>query len=334
MPGENMQSNRTQFGRLTAALLACLGIAGCGTANSRSDGPPGDTVQVVCTTGQIGDMLQRIGGPHVQVESLMGPGVDPHLYKAVPGDVRKLNAADAVFYNGLHLEGRLADLLEKLAKRRKRAYGSEQVYAVTEGIRQLHKKKRGTGDELLREVSPGHYDPHVWFDVSLWSRCVDYAAEKLIVLDPDHAEDYRRNADDYMARLAELHESCKKELSRIPKDQRMMVTAHDAFGYFGDAYDVEVRGLQGISTADEADLASANALVEILVAGKIKAVFVESSVPRKNVLALIEACAARGHKLAEGGELFSDAMGPAGTPEGTYVGMVEHNLNTIVNALK
>ncbi len=322
-----MKPESLRIGRLIAALLGCLWGSGCGPAGSPTDGRPGYPVRAVCTTGQVGDMLSNIGGRHVEVESLMGSGVDPHLYKAVPGDVRKLNSADVVFYSGLHLEGRLADLLAKLARRK-------PVHAVTEGIQQLHRKKKGTRDELLREVSHGHYDPHVWFDVALWARCVDYAAEKLAALDPDHAQDYRRNADAYMARLADLHESCKQQLSEIPQRQRVMVTAHDAFGYFGRAYDVEVHGLQGISTADEADLVTANKLVEMLVDRKIKAVFVESSVPRRNIRSLIEACAAQGHKVIVGGELFSDAMGREGTPQGTYIGMVEHNVKTIVKALK
>ena len=311
------------------ALLGCLWISGCGPSGSRSGGRPGYPVSVVCTTGQVADMLRNIGGRHVEVESLMGSGVDPHLYKAVPGDVRKLNSADVVFYSGLHLEGRLADLLDKLARRK-------PVYAVTGQIEQLHQKEKKEGNGLLREVagSESHYDPHVWFDIALWAKCADHAARKLIALDPDHAEDYRRNAEAYMDRLAELHEWCKEQLAEIPERQRVMVTAHDAFGYFGDAYDVEVHGMQGISTADEADLASANKLVEMLVDRKVKAVFVESSVPRRNIRSLIEACAARGHKVIVGGELFSDAMGPEGTPQGTYVGMVEHNVKTIVKASK
>jgi manganese/zinc/iron transport system substrate-binding protein len=317
-----MHPDCLHIGRLTAVLLGCLWSCGCGRPGTQPDGRPGNPVRVVCTTGQVGDMLRNIGGRHVEVESLMGSGVDPHLYKAVPGDVRKLNSADVVFYSGLHLEGRLADLLEKLA-------GRKPVYAVTEGLHERHSR-------LLRKVpgSEDHYDPHVWFDVSLWAKCVDHAAEKLIDLDSQHAEDYRRNADAYMAELAALHEWCKKELSTIPKEQRVMVTAHDAFGYFGDAYDVEVYGLQGISTADETDLATANKLVDMLFDRKIKAVFVETSVPQKNVRSLIEACAARRHTVDVGNELFSDAMGPAGTPQGTYIGMVEQNVKTIVEALK
>lgn len=323
MRTERIKTDCLHVCRLTAALAGCLWLSGCGRPGSH--GRPGYPVRVVCTTGQVGDMLENIGGRHVTVESLMGSGVDPHLYKAVPGDVRKLNSADVVFYSGLHLEGRLADLLKKLARRK-------PVYAVTGRIEKVHER----GDRLLREVSgsAGHYDPHIWFDVSLWAKCVDYAAEQLIALDPDHAEDYRHHADAYLARLAELHAWCKTELGKIPQARRVMVTAHDAFGYFGDAYQVEVRGLQGISTADEADLASANALVEMLVTRRVKAVFVESSIPPRNIRSLVEACAARGHRVNVGGELFSDAMGSEGTPQGTYIGMVEHNVKTVVEALK
>jgi manganese/zinc/iron transport system substrate-binding protein len=325
----NMQIDPTGRDRLgIAALIAvgCLWAAGCGAAGTGTNGRPGYPLKVVCTTGQVADMLRNIGAEHVVVESLMGSGVDPHLYKAVPGDVRSLNAADVVFYSGLHLEGRLADLLEKLSRRK-------PVYAVTEGVERLHRE----GTRLLREVpgSQGHYDPHLWFDVSLWARCADHAAQRLIDLDPDHAQDYRRNAERYIAKLTELHQWCGHRLAEIPSGQRVMVTAHDAFGYFGDAYQVEVHGLQGISTADQADLARADRLVEMLVVRKIKAVFVESSIPQRNVRSLVEACAVRGHtvKVCEK-QLYSDAMGPEGTPEGTYIGMVRYNVNTIVEALK
>lgn len=311
-----------RIGRFAALALACLSISGCGPGGAPSDGRPSSRIRLVGTTGQVTDMLRNVGGEHVVVEGLMGSGVDPHLYRATPADVRRLNAADVILYNGLHLEGRLADLLERLARRK-------PVFAVTEGLRRQHSR-------LLRKV-PGatdQYDPHVWFDLSLWARCVDYAAEKLIASDPDHAEDYRRNADAYVARLKDLHELCKQQLAAIPRQRRVLVTAHDAFGYFGDAYDVEVHGLQGISTLDEADLSEANQMVEMLVSRRIKAVFVESSVPAKNVRALVEACASRGHRVVIGGELFSDAMGPEGTPQGTFVGMVRHNLKTIVEALQ
>ncbi len=317
-----MKRDAANLGWLAVAMLAGLSAGGCHGADAKSDGRPGYPLAVVCTTGQIADMLENIGGSHLTVQSLMGPGVDPHLYKATPGDVRKLNAADVVFYSGLHLEGRLASLLEKLATRK-------PVHAVTEGIHQDQ-------HDSLRKVpgSDDQYDPHVWFNVSLWAECVDYAAEKLVALDPDHADDYRHNLAGYLSRLSALHESCKERMAEIPTKRRVMVTAHDAFGYFGDAYDVEVHGLQGISTADEVDLVTADALVELLVSRRIKAVFVESSVPARHLRSMIGACDVRGHRVVVGGELFSDAMGSAGTLEGTYIGMVEYNVNTIVEALK
>jgi manganese/zinc/iron transport system substrate-binding protein len=270
----------------------------------------------------VADMLKNIGGPHVTVQSMMGPGVDPHLYKASPGDVRMLTSADMIFYSGLHLEGRMAELLEKIDR-------WKPACAVTEAVKR-------SDPQALRHMpgAEGVYDPHVWFDVALWARCAEYAAERLAAADPPRAADYRRNAQDYVAKLAALHEECKRRLAEIPRQRRVLVTAHDAFGYFGAAYDVEVYGLQGMSTVAEADLGGVNEIVDVLVMHRIKAVFVESSVPVKNIRALVEGCAARGHRVAIGGELFSDAMGPEGTREGTYLGMVEHNLNTIVEALK
>jgi manganese/zinc/iron transport system substrate-binding protein len=314
------------------ATAACLGLViaatwlsvgtGCRRAESRSKAALRYPVRVVCTTGMVADMLRNIGGQHVMVQSMMGPGVDPHLYKASPGDVRMLTSADVVFYSGLHLEGRLTELLEKLDR-------WKPAYAVTEGVKQSDSK-------MLRHM-PGAeavYDPHVWFNVALWARCAEYAAEKLMALDPERAGDYRRNAEDYAARLRALHGECKRRLAEVPKQQRVLVTAHDAFGYFGDAYDIEVYGLQGISTIAEADLGGVNEIIGVLASRRIKAVFVESSVPIKNIRALVEGCAARGHKVAIGGELYSDAMGPEGTREGTYIGMVEHNLNTVVESLR
>ncbi len=267
-------------------------------------------------------MLQQIGGEHVAVDVLMGPGVDPHLYKPTPGDRRRLNAADIVFYSGLHLEGRLAALLEKLSSQK-------PVYAVTEVLLKQHK-------ERLRAVEGGEatYDPHVWFDVSLWACCVDDAAARLGEVDPAHTADYRRNADRYRAELEALHHEVKEHVLQIPKERRVLVTAHDAFAYFGRAYDTEVCSLQGISTADEADLGSVNRLVDLLAARKIKAVFVESSVPPRNVQALVQGCAARGHAVKVGGELYSDALGPPNTPEATYMGVVRYNVRTMVEALR
>jgi manganese/zinc/iron transport system substrate-binding protein len=267
-------------------------------------------------------MLANIGGEHVDVRTLMGAGVDPHLYKATPGDIRLLKGAKIIFYNGLHLEGRLADVLEKLAQRK-------PTFAVIDEIHRDHPDRLRQAPEF-----PTNFDPHIWFDVGLWADCADYAARRLIEVDPDHAADYRRNADDYIARLKQLDAETRRRLAEIPQQQRVLVTAHDAFGYYGRAYDVEVHGLQGISTADEADLGAINDLVRLLADRNVKAVFIETSVPSKNIRSLIQGCEAAGHTLALGGELYSDAMGPAGTPEGTYIGMIEYNTNQIARALR
>jgi len=298
------------------ALLAsgCGGLAGFGSDDSR--------VRVVCTTGQVGDMLANIGGEHVDVRTLMGAGVDPHLYKATPSDIRLLKGAKIIYYNGLHLEGRLADVLEKLAQRK-------PTFAVVEEIHRDHPDRLRQAPEF-----PTNFDPHIWFDVGLWADCAEYAARRLIEVDPDHAADYRRNADDYIARLKKLDAETRSRLAEIPQQQRVLVTAHDAFGYYGRAYDVEVHGLQGISTADEADLGAINDLVRLLADRNVKAVFIETSVPSKNIRSLIQGCEAAGHKLVLGGELYSDAMGPEGTPEGTYIGMIEYNTNQIARALR
>jgi manganese/zinc/iron transport system substrate-binding protein len=252
----------------------------------------------------------------------MGPGVDPHLYKATPGDIRRLKQADAIFYSGLHLEGRLAGVLEKLSEKK-------PAVAVTDGVRKNHPERLRTARQFAES-----YDPHVWFDVGLWADCAQYAAEQLIKLDPRHAADYRANAGRYVSELRALDGWCRQRILEIPKTQRVLVTAHDAFGYFGIAYGIEVHGLQGISTADEADLGALNDLVRLLVSRRIKAVFIESSVPRKSITSLIEGCDAAGHKVIIGGELYSDAMGQAGTVEGTYVGMIRYNVNETVSALK
>jgi manganese/zinc/iron transport system substrate-binding protein len=302
------------MGILALAVAGCRELADFGAADGR--------VRVVCTTGQVGDMLEHIGGEYVDVRTLMGPGVDPHLYKATPSDIRLLKSAAVVFYSGLHLEGRLAEVLEKLAKRK-------PTFAVTDDIHEHAPERLRKAPEFAAS-----FDPHVWFDVGLWADCAEYAAKKLIEVDPAHAADYRRQADAYVAELRELDRITREQLAEIPAPQRVLVTAHDAFGYFGRAYDVEVHGLQGISTADEADLGAINDLVRLLVARKVKAVFIESSVPSKNIRSLIQGCEAAGHHLVLGGELYSDAMGPADTPEGTYLGMIKFNTDQIARALQ
>lgn len=303
-----------------ACAIAWSPLTGC--RRGGLDAPNDGRVQVVCTTGPVAELARHVGGEHVRVVALMGPGVDPHLYQALPADMAQLNTADLVLYNGMHLEGRMADLLRQLGRRR-------PVFAVTDILRERHR------DRLQR--LPGteeEFDPHVWFDVALWSHCADFVAERLAEVDPANAATYHRNAARYQAELHELDAWCRERIATIPEQQRLLVTAHDAFSYFGAAYDIEVRGLQGVSTMDEADLASVNRLVDLLVRRRIQAVFIETSVAERNIRSLVEACAARGHQVRIGGKLYSDAMGPADSPTGTYAGMVRHNVSTIVEALR
>jgi manganese/zinc/iron transport system substrate-binding protein len=312
----------TAFSRRTVAglLIGLIAIAlAWGCKDKGSPGPSSSgTLRVVATIGMIGDVARNIAGDRAQVTWLMGEGVDPHLYKASPGDVRLMADADVILYNGLHLEGRMADVIVKMAR-------TKTVVRVTEAI----------DESQLREPPEfqGQYDPHVWFDVALWSRVAERIRDALIEADPDGRETYAANAEAYLTKLRELDEYARATIATIPENRRVMVTAHDAFGYFGRAYGLEVKGIQGISTDSEASLQDINALVDMLVQDRIPAVFVESSVSRKTIDALVEGCRARGHTVAVGGELFSDAMGPEGTPEGTYIGMVRHNVNTVTRAL-
>jgi len=318
-----MKISRTRF---LGWLAICGGLlpllAGCekpaGQTNVKEAKFGGKfPIRIVCTTGMVGDLVRHVGGEQVEVTTLMGAGVDPHLYKASPGDASLLQGADMIVYSGLHLEGKMTDLFERLAK-------GKPTFAVTDGI---------DPGRLLTNNS-GIHDPHAWFDVSLWSEGTTIIRDRLAAFDPDHADDYRRRCEEYQKELATLHEETKTELATIPADQRVMVTAHDAFEYFGRAYDVQVRGIQGISTESEAGVKQINDLVSFLIEHKVKAVFVETSVSDQNVKSLVEGCGARGHALKIGGELFSDAMGREGTPDGTYAGMIRHNVQTIVKALK
>lgn len=266
----------------------------------------------------VADIAREVGQSRVRVTALMGEGVDPHLYKASPGDVRAMSEADIILYSGLHLEGRMADVIVKMASR-------TMVVQATDTI----------PETKLRQPAEfqGHFDPHVWFDVSLWQSVVSRARDALTQKDPAAASAYAAAAAEYAEVLAQLHDYTKSCIATIPQASRVMVTAHDAFGYFGAAYDIEVLGIQGISTDSEASLQDINALVDTLVSRKVPAVFIESSVPRKTVDALIEGCKGKGHTITIGGELFSDAMGKAGTLEGTYVGMVLHNVEVVTKAL-
>jgi len=308
---------------LVAAVVLLAGCSGSGERGGASParGPVADRkIRVTTTVGMVGDVVRNVGGERVEVTALMGPGVDPHLYKASEGDIGRLSGADIVFYNGLFLEGKMGEVLERIGER-----GLPTV-AVAERIDR----------ELLHhpEQFEGHPDPHVWFDVSLWMETVPVVVEGLARLDPGSRALFERNAQAFLAELRELHAWCVGELATVPADRRVLVTAHDAFGYFGAAYDVEVVGLQGLSTASEYGLRDVQRIVDLVVERRVKAVFVESSVPRRSIEAAVEGCRARGHGVSIGGELFSDAMGEAGTPEGTYVGMVRANVRTIVGALR
>ena len=317
--------------RLCMLLLVVLaGAGGCGSADSHShpqDARAGHKfagqhpMKVVATIGQVAEMVRRVGGAHVEVEAIMGPGVDPHLYRAAASDTRKLIAADAIFYCGLHLEGRLTNLFEEMANKK-------ATFAVTEGL-------QSRDDKRLREPPEfeGLHDPHVWHDPLLWADCVTDVADMLAEFDAAHADDYRRNAQEYRAELKELDVFCRDQLSKIPKERRVLVTAHDAFGYFGVAYGLEVFGLKGISTEEEKDLKHQEAIQQMIVERKIPAVFVESAVAPRTVQALVEPVKAAGHDLKIGGELYADALGPAGTDDETYAGMIRHNVRTIVKAL-
>ena len=308
-------ARRLHLRHVLPALLTLVLAAGCAEAPGGT--AAGDRIPVVANTGMVADLVRNIGGERVTVTALMGPGVDPHLYKASQGDMTRLQEARIIFYNGLHLEGRMGDVLVKMAR-------EKPTVAVAERIPETR----------LLITQDGVEDPHIWFDVSLWMAAAEVVRDSLIQLDPEGQSAYERNAEAYLADLAELHDWTREQISAIPARQRVLVTAHDAFGYFGRAYGIEVAGLQGISTATEYGLADLERMVDLVVDREIKAVFIESSVPRSAIEALVEGAAARGHTVAVGGELFSDAMGPEDTPEGTYVGMIRHNVRTIVEALR
>ncbi|MCI0458798.1 MAG: zinc ABC transporter substrate-binding protein [Gemmataceae bacterium] len=324
---------QTVLGGLSGAFLLVL-LAGCNNTGDSKNSTKGHRhkqrqlvvdhiyngaypIKAVCTVGMVADLVRNIGGKHVAVTQLMGEGVDPHRYEARTGDVTRLENADMILYSGLHLEGKMADLFEQLSKRR-------PAFAVAEYIDR----------KLLLEDEEHSDDPHLWFDVSLWGQAAGVVRDVLMKYDPRHAADYKASADAYQARLADLHEYAKKQIATIPKDRRVLVTAHDAFRYFGRAYDIEVKGIQGISTADEAGLKDIEDLADFVARRTIKAVFTETSVSDRAIKALIAGCAARRHTVVEGGKLFSDAMGKEGTDQGTYIGMVRHNVDIIVQGLK
>lgn len=274
-------------------------------------------IQVTTTTGMIADIVRQVGGRYVEVTELMGPGVDPHLYKASSGDISKLDKADLIFYNGLQLEGKMTEILQQIGKQK-------PVIAVAE---QIDKKKL---------ISTGHnqYDPHIWFDVKLWKEAVKQVEQGLIKADPQHQNEYQKQAQEYLEQLQKLDNDTKEQIKLIPKDQRILITAHDAFGYFGRAYGIEVVGLQGLSTASEYGLKDIQKLVDFIVEKKIKAVFIESSVPKKSIEAVVNGAKAKNWQVRIGGELYSDALGSPESHADTYVKMFRSNVDTIVSSLR
>jgi len=293
---------------LLASLPALLALPAVSWA---SDAP-----KIVATTGMIADAARRISGG--DVTALMGPGVDPHSYRQTRSDIAALVRADLVLWHGLRLEAQLVEFMTDLSRR-------VTVVPVAEAIEK---------DKLLAWAGyPDHHDPHVWMDPILWLQAVTAVEAALVALSPDRAEAFATNANLYRDEITALDAYARDVLGKVPPEARVLVTAHDAFSYFGRAYGFEVEGIQGISTESEAGLARIGELVDMLVTRKIKAVFVESSVPDRAMRALVEGAAAQGHTVVIGGELFSDAMGFDGTYEGTYPGMIDHNITLIARAL-
>jgi manganese/zinc/iron transport system substrate-binding protein len=307
---------RARHWGLAAALLALALAGGCGGGGGKAEDD--GRLNVVATTGQVGDLALRVGGDRVRVTTLMGPGIDPHLYKASAGDLERLLAADLVLSSGLHLEAKMGEVLERMD-------GGRKSLAVTAAI-----------PESLLLAPPefsGAHDPHVWFDIPLWLHAVDAVRDALIAKDPANAAGYQERAATYRTELAALDAEVRAAIASIPAERRVLITAHDAFNYFGRAYGLEVRGLQGISTVAEAGTGDVQALAAFIAERRIPALFVESSVSPKAIEAVLAAVRARGFEVAMGGSLYSDALGDTGTPTGSYPGMIRHNVATIVAAL-
>ncbi len=304
------------IGYVCIITLLIMTMAGCsGQVDQEDDGK----LNVIATTTMLADAVRAVGGDSVKVEGLMGPGIDPHLYKASAGDVTKIREANVVVYNGLYLEGKMGEIFDDMARQNKTILKAAEVISE---------------DKLIPVDSDyGNYDPHVWFNVELWIEVVEEIEKTLSNYDEENKEVYKKNADNYIKELKDLHSYVEERVKEVPKEKRVLITAHDAFGYFGEKYGFEVMGLQGLSTATEAGTADVRNLADYIAENEIPAIFVESSVPVKNIEALKDAVAARGFKVEIGGELFSDSLGDPGSEEGTYVGTIKHNIDTIVDSL-
>lgn len=295
-------------------LVLLITLPFCGRPESESDTRP----YVVATTGMVRDAAEQIGGDLFRIDGIMGPGVDPHLYRATPADIRRMEQADLLLYNGLLLEGRLADILDRIGSR---------SFAVASAV----------PESLLiapYQSSYGNYDPHIWFDVSLWKYAVNGIAEQLIEIAPEHGDAIRERNRVYQEELDELHRYVTEQIAMIPEERRVLITAHDAFGYFGRAYGMQVEGLQGISTASEYGLRDVSMMRDLIIERQIPAIFVETSLSSKSIESLIAGTRESGWEVRIGGYLYSDAMGERGTDTGTYTGMFRHNTDQITEALR
>lgn len=306
------------------ALLLIFGLissllGGC-SAETQGEANPNKKINVVTSTTMLADLVVEIGGEHVSVVGLMGPGIDPHLYQASAGDVKKMQKSDVVVYNGLHLEGRMGDIFESLNR------NGRNVICIEDGI--------DPATLLADENNPKIYDPHIWFDVTLWRKAAQHVSASLSKIDPNNAADYAANLEKYLIKLDELDEYIRNRIAELPENQRVLVTAHDAFRYFGTAYNFKVMGLQGISTDAEAGTADLSNLAAFIAKNKLKAIFVESSVPAKNIEALQAAVKAKGFEVKIGGELYSDSLGDKASGHNTYLLTCRANIDTIVDALK
>ena len=299
-------------------IIGLLAITLC--FSCKNSKPDNGKLNVVCTTTMITDLVNNIGGDLINTQGLMGSGVDPHLYKASEGDVSKLSNADVIFYNGLHLEGKLVEIFEKM----------KQMDIYTIALADQLDKSTLIGSDYFAS----NYDPHVWFNIGYFKQFAIKVTEVLSEINPENAASFKSNLDSYLTELTELEKTITDTISTLPEEKRILVTAHDAFNYFGKTYGFEVVGLQGLSTATEAGVQDVQKLAAFIIEKNIKAIFVESSVPKRTIEALKAAVNSKGHDVAIGGTLYSDALGDAGTEEGTYIGMFKYNVNTIVNALK
>lgn len=313
----NKFNHKLLLGAASVLLAALLVVS---LPSARQSGFESYPIRITATTTILADLVREIGGDHVEVSALMGPGVDPHLYQAGAGAVSELQDSDIVAHHGLHLEGKMGDIFRSLDKQ------GHKTICLEDGLDPL--------DLLSDEDNPEVHDPHVWFDVSIWKQAANHVATQLALLDSPNAADYEARLETYLSELDALETYIRERVAELPESQRVLITAHDAFRYFGRAYGIEVRGLQGISTDAEASTSAVSDLATYIAANEIRAIFIESSVPVKNVEALQDAAKARGFDVGIGGELYSDALGDADSEAGTYIGMVHANVDTIVNALK